>query len=78
MVDQVARAATPSENAFVGKVADFLNGRAEDLPELKTRSDIARAERLLLEGSFSGHPDLQDELREEIKSARDSQSLKRT
>ena len=57
-------------DSFSQQLRDYLNGKSDDYPLLTTKSDVVRAERVMKETGFSGHPELLEDVREEIRKAR--------
>ena len=61
---------SPHAVEFIDGLRAFLSGKSQDIPEMKTRVDIARAEHMIRFEATSGPTRLLDEVREEIKIAR--------
>lgn len=61
---------------FKQQLLDYLNGRSDELPRFINRSHIIWAEAVLAKGTFSGHPNLIDDVHDMIDTARRKTSEK--
>ncbi len=60
---------TLASRKFKDALRTYLNGKADDYPDITNRMQIQWAENMLVGGSFSGPHYLQDELRDELRQA---------
>jgi hypothetical protein len=63
-----------SIDEYTEAIQKFLDGKATTVPHISKRRHIIAAEKLLDNGTFTGNPSLQDQLRVSIARARDSLS----